>query len=258
MVLGQIHHYFRQIHHFAQTIGAGLLVKNLRNLGLESHCLEGSPEASAHWPTTQDNYSQTYYHVVNLLTDQAREVMPVTDYVVSFEVAEHIQPYYTDKFIALLSMHKPKRIIFGAATVDQDRGLNPTHVNEREFDYWIKKFSHAGYVIDLAKTAKLKHDIITDQNFMIEFGKLWFFPKNVLVFESLSYTTKEELNTAREQLPVHVNMLDPVYTQLGYSSRLNSEEKEASEFGIMWERDWIEFGNLFHAKSESGMYEVYA
>lgn len=225
--------------------GAGLLVSNFRSLGFTSHCLEGSPEASDHWPKEHSSF----YHIVDLTSNAAREIMPVTDYVTSFEVAEHIAPEHADNFVSLLTMHTPKRILFGAATEFQDRGQNPTHVNEREFAYWIAKFKSAGYAIDLAKTAELRHKIITDQTFQENFNRLWWYPKNVLVFASLAHTTKAELNEAREKLPAQVNMLDPVYVQIGYNSD--------PEFGKMWERDWTEFGNLFHAKS-GNQYEVYA
>ena len=47
-------------------------------------------------------------------------------------------------------------VFFGAATEDQDQGMNPSHVNEASYAYWATKFARAGYALDLAASAMLR------------------------------------------------------------------------------------------------------
>jgi hypothetical protein len=215
--------------------GSGLLVSALRDTGQTAYCLEGSVEAKEMWP---ERFS-SYYHIVDLTSKAATDVMPTTDYVSTFEVAEHLAPEHADRFVALLTQYKPKLVFFGAATEFQDRGQNPTHVNENSFAYWIAKFKESGYALDLTKSATLRHELLGDKTLQKRFNRAWWWPKNVLVFASLAHTSQAALDAERQQLPDHVDMLSDTYTKLGYGM--------GEEFGEMWERDWKEFGQLFHA-----------
>jgi hypothetical protein len=220
--------------------GNGLLVSALRETGQTAYCLEGSIEAKGMWPEP----FLSYYHIVDLTSKAAMDVMPTTDYVCTFEVAEHLAPEYADHFVALLTKHKPKLVFFGAATEFQDRGQNPTHVNENSFAYWIAKFKEFGYALDLAKSATLRHQLLIDETLAKRFGRAWWWPKNMLVFASLEHTSQAMLDAERQQMPAHIDMLSDTYTKLGYG-RIGGNK----EFGEMWERDWKEFGQLFHAQN---------
>jgi hypothetical protein len=218
--------------------GSGLLVSALRDTGQTAHCLEGSREASEMWPEA----FSSYYHIVDLTSKAATEVMPKTDYVSTFEVAEYLAPEHADTFVALLTQHKPKLVFFGAATEFQARGQNPTHVNENSFSYWIAKFKESGYALDLTRTGVLRLRLLNDKMLQKRFDRAWWWPKNVLVFASLAHTSQAALDAERKQQPAHVDMLADTYTKLGYGM--------GNEFGEMWERDWKEFGQLFHAHDE--------
>eukprot|EP00978_Attheya_sp_CCMP212_P020676 scaffold59443_cov67-Attheya_sp.AAC.1 len=215
--------------------GNGLLVSALRDTGQTAYCLEGSSEAKGMWPER----FLSYYHIVDLTSKAATDIMPTTDYVSTFEVAEHLAPEHADRFVALLTKHKPKLVFFGAATEFQDRGQNPTHVNENSFAYWVAKFKEVGYALDLVKSATLRHQLLADETLQKRFARAWWWPKNMLVFASLEHTSQAVLDAERQQLPAHIDMLSDSYTKLGYGL--------SKEFGEMWERDWKEFGHLFHA-----------
>ena len=159
-------------------------------------------------------------------------VIEQTEIVTSFEVAEHIPKKSANAFIELLTSHNPKVIFFGAATANQDLGRNPSHVNENTFAYWIGKFDNNGYIVDWAKTAKLKHSLVSDQDFKNNMKHAWWYPKNMLVFVPSS----NQISVNKEVGKGKVNMLSERY--LGLTGD--------DIFGKMWRRDWSEFGRLHH------------
>jgi hypothetical protein len=80
--------------------------------------------------------------------DITRDELPADlerrDIALSFEVAEHLQERYADRFVALLC-RASETIVISAATPGQG-GLD--HVNEQEHSYWIAKFTLQGYTFD--------------------------------------------------------------------------------------------------------------
>ena len=213
--------------------GHGLLVEAWRTAGVaKSFCMEGSSEASHMWP---DNYSE-FYTVQNLEDDRALDIVPPTDVVTSFEVAEHLQPAFAEHFVTLLTLHAPQVVFFSAATPFQDRGMNPSHVNENTFQYWIQLFEARNYHVDWAATAHVKHALVTfpDPAARRAVMSAWWYPKNILVFRPNASRTQTTAALAAH--PAHADMLSPFYLQLGGEG----------EFGTMWDRDWRSFGTLFY------------
>jgi len=95
------------------------------------------------------------------------------DCVVSFEVAEHIDPDGTDKFINNLIQYSNNYIIITAAPPGQ-RGTG--HINLREKDFWIKEIGSKGVVYN---------DKIV-QNFRTEWKKMGaakYILNNLMVFQ---------------------------------------------------------------------------
>jgi len=156
--------------------GHGFLVESLRNCGYKnSYGLEGSSSAEALWPEKFHSF-----YTIGDLTDKATSLaIKKTDLVCSFETAEHIDVRYAKQYIQLLTQHRPGMIFFGAATLYQDCGLNPTHVNEQPFSYWINHFQNEKYKLDILLTVQIRNSMFCNAQ---AFSKAWWYPKNILVF----------------------------------------------------------------------------
>ena len=215
--------------------GHGLLVEAWRNAGVpNSFCIEGSSEASHIWPP---QHSQEFYVVQDLEAATAHASVQPTDVVTTFEVAEHIRPEEAGHFVELLTLHHPRLVFFGAATPFQDRGKNPSHVNENTFEFWIEKFDSRGYHVDWTKTAKAKHALMTLPNRGFSHMTAWWYPKNLLIFAPDK--VRAQSDRALLAHPAGANMLAPVY--------LNAYNTMGGvEFAKMWKRDWTAFGELFY------------
>eukprot|EP00568_Trieres_chinensis_P006614 CAMPEP_0183292172 /NCGR_PEP_ID=MMETSP0160_2-20130417/1331_1 /TAXON_ID=2839 ORGANISM="Odontella Sinensis, Strain Grunow 1884" /NCGR_SAMPLE_ID=MMETSP0160_2 /ASSEMBLY_ACC=CAM_ASM_000250 /LENGTH=319 /DNA_ID=CAMNT_0025453091 /DNA_START=19 /DNA_END=978 /DNA_ORIENTATION=- len=217
--------------------GHGLFVEAWRQSGVsKSYCIEGSTEAKGMWPK---KFQEEFYVVKDLTDDDAASKIVETDIVTSFEVAEHLPESKAGHFVSLLTKHNPEIIFFGAATVDQDQGQNPTHVNENTFAYWRKHFKQAGYSFDAERTARVRHLMITDDKFRPFVYDAWWYPKNILVFAPSAHQSYLDKDVASH--PDKANMLSKTY--------LNAVGDDA--FGGMWSRDWRQFGNLFYKEQKA-------
>lgn len=221
--------------------GHGLLVEAWRNSAgggfVNSYGVEGSDAAVSMWPT---QYKDKYYRLVNLESvASSREQITSTDFVTTFEVAEHIQPDRAEHFVELLTLYQPKLIFFGAATPMQDRGMNPSHVNEQPFRYWLHYFTNNGYHVDWSSSALARMKLLSlqdpsEQQAMIQ---AWWYPKNLLIFAP--NVDRLRSHEALLKIPDSMNMLDPTLLQMAYSGG-------DAEFGSLWERDMRDFGRMFH------------
>ena len=187
--------------------GNGLLVECLRAQGVAgAYGIDGSESAREFWPREQS----TSYQVVDLADRSRPAPLPPTSLVASFETAEHLPEASADHFVATLLQHSPGLVLFGAATVYQDLGRNPTHVNEQPFGYWIRRFEGRGYDLDVATTVTLKNRMFESIDV---FARAWWYPKNVLAF-----VPRDRLGEAVHKIPPSVpesvrwftNISDPV------------------------------------------------
>ena len=217
--------------------GHGLLVEAWRSLEVESFGIEGSANAVSMWPT---QFVAKYYQVQDLTTATAH-VVPKTDLVTTFEVAEHLPPEKAGHFVSLLTSHSPKAVVFGAATPFQDQGKNPSHVNENTFAYWIEHFRDHGYIVDWAKTAKLRHVLLSEDMMKQHFANCWWYPKNTLIFvpRSQEKRLQEELAALDDAM---VDMFQEGY--LTYPVKMISQ----TQFHSFWKRDWLTFASHFHSE----------
>ncbi len=159
--------------------GCGLLVECLLKQGIEAFGIDGSVGAKDTWNI--DHLSQ--YSILDFTQELSVTDIPRTEYTISTEVAEHLDAKYARNFIKYLTIHKPKNVYFGAATPYQDHGINPTHVNEQPFEYWVKIFNEFGYDIDIKETHDLK--VFFGQN-INSFVKGWWYVKNMFVFKKIA------------------------------------------------------------------------
>ena len=178
--------------------GHGLLVEAHRAAGRSaSYCVEGSADAYDAWPHA---YRDEFYSVQDFAVDGA--TLPPTEIVTSFEVGEHLPP--ATAFVEMLTAHAPRLVFFGAATVRQDSQLvngkwvsmNPTHVNEQPFAYWVERFAAAGYALDAARAARLRVALFADPGYQkaLQTCRAWWYAKNLLVF-------RRDQPTARRSTP---------------------------------------------------------
>lgn len=212
--------------------GNGYLVEAWRaETPLKSYCLEGSENAKSHWPAIFSDY---YYQIVDLKTPEAMEKIPKTDVVTTFEVAEHIPPSHANHFVQLLIRHDPEIVFFGAATPNQDRGMNPSHVNENTFAYWIDKFQQNGYIVDMPRTARYRHFLAQNRKYNRHFTTAWWYLKNTLVFVPKQQQTNVDSHLVDH--PAEADMFSEAYMRLGGGG--DPDE--------LWRRDWKEFATLFY------------
>jgi len=125
------------------------------------------------------------------------------------------------------------------ATPMQDRGMNPSHVNEQPFRYWIHYFTNNGYHVDWSSSALARMKLLSlqdpsEQQAMIQ---AWWYPKNLLIFAP--NVDRLRSHEALLKIPDSMNMLDPTLLQMAYSGG-------DAEFGSLWERDMRDFGRMFH------------
>jgi len=217
--------------------GHGLLVEAWREAGVaRSFGLEGSPAAAAMWP---EAFRDEFYKVQNLSLPGAAAAAEATALVTSFEVGEHLPVEDADKFVAVVVAKSPRHVFFGAATPSQDRGGNPTHVNENTFAFWLERFEAAGYVFDAARTARVRQLLLAPPAAQPVLHKtLWWYPKNILAFAPAS--ARPELDAAVAKHPDAADMRAEAYLAAGGSA--------SDVFGDMWRRDWLAFADLFYAE----------
>eukprot|EP00808_Paulinella_micropora_P025650 g50780.t1 len=166
--------------------GPGLLVEAWRVAGVaDSYCLEGYAAARSTWPT-DTAIQDKYYRLQDLTQEAALDAMPATDLVMSFEVGEHLPEEKSNHYVNILTRHRPRTIVFGAATVNQDRGRNPTHINENTFEYWLQKFKQHSYSPDMVATATLRHKLLFSPESQRHITNAWWYPKNAFVLTDVS------------------------------------------------------------------------
>jgi len=201
--------------------GHGFLVEAMREQGVDAHGLEGSESAKSLWPESHSHK----YTVMDIERGQSESALAFSQLVTSFEVAEHLSENAADKFVQLVTTHKPSYIVFGAATPFQDLDKNPTHVNEQSFQYWIDKFSNGGYELHLLKTIQLKQDLFERKR---THGVKWWYPKNAMVFVPQG-NTRLEANYDQQLMKVNPGQL---------TWRIRSKNPI---FNLMADRDYFEY-----------------
>ena len=200
------------------------------------------------WPMWPVENRTRYYQIVDLAGEEAPLRVPPTDVVTSFEVAEHLPESRAAAFVGLMVRHEPAWVFFGAATVFQDLGRNPTHVNERPLAYWVEKFREHQYVLHPWETLRLRLALLQGGEgggLAAEVLQSWWYPKNAMVFVPISRQSEADRDVLRHAQGLVVDQLP------------QGDIGGDSLFGLMWKRDWNEFANIFHqaqAQAEQRQY----
>jgi hypothetical protein len=179
--------------------GHGFLVEALRTSGhAESYGVEGSASGAEMWPA---QFKDVFYKVQDLTAKNAAHAIPETDYVSTFEVAEHLPPTHAQHFVQMLTQHRPRLVFFGAATSLQDRGRNPSHLNEQPIAYWVRRFEKEGYALDAVRSAEVRINLLSDEGYQkaLQTGRAWWFVKNVVVFADVDWEVAEEAEEEEEE-----------------------------------------------------------
>jgi hypothetical protein len=141
------------------------------------------------------------------------EEVPRIDVVVSLETAEHLPESCARTFISELIRGSPRMVFFSAATLFQDLGNNPTHLNERPLSYWVEIFEEFGYFLKIDHTTSLRTAMVTSGLY----GALAWYPKNVMVF------TPERTPTTDFTMPPPILSSNPIFQLIFDRDRLEFE-----------------------------------
>jgi len=99
--------------------------------------------------------------------------LPLYDWVVSLEVAEHIPQQYESVYIDNIVRHAKEGVILSWAVPGQP-GFK--HINNRPLDYILDMFDRLGFDLDEKASTKLKQK-----------ANFWYLKKNINVFRRRSY-----------------------------------------------------------------------
>ena len=113
--------------------GIGLLVRRLRERGVEAWGIDISEYAISHVPESARSYCS--------LASVTDELQRDFDLIVSIEVVEHLPPSLAQEAIENLARHT-NRILFSSTPDDFDE---PTHVNVQPMDHWVEQFARFGF-----------------------------------------------------------------------------------------------------------------
>ena len=139
--------------------GNGYYVKEMRKEGINADGFDGNPNT----PLITDN-------VCGILDlSVPKKLDNDYDWVVSFEVGEHLPKEYEDSFIKNLDLNNKKGIVLSWAIKGQG---GTGHYNEQNNDYVKQKLCNLGYLNDL------KSELILRQN-----SSLPWFKNTIMVFK---------------------------------------------------------------------------
>ena len=171
-------------------------------------------------------------------------------------------------------------MFFGAATVRQDSQLvngkwvsmNPTHVNEQPFAYWVERFAAAGYALDAARAARLRVALFADPGYQkaLQTCRAWWYAKNLLVFRRVTSAADRaaldaELARAPATAAGHFAALFDGDAAAGehaaalYGSHLATvpgHPCEGRDIDWMWRRDNDEFAALYARERDAAVARI--
>lgn len=115
----------------------GILVDELRKLGVEAYGIDGSEYAVSN---AVEGIRQ--YCAVCRIQDELPQNFPKQfDLITNIEVMEHLDESECTAAVKNLCSHT-KRIIFSSTSTDFE---DPTHTNVNKIDYWAEKFAENGF-----------------------------------------------------------------------------------------------------------------
>ena len=137
--------------------GNGYYVKKMREAGLNADGFDGNPNT----PAITENTCGVFDLSVPKQFDPY-------DWVISFEVGEHLPKEFEDSFITNLHLNNRKGIVLSWAVIGQG---GTGHYNEQDNDYVKSKICELGYLND-----------IKSENFLRKNSELPWFKNTIMVF----------------------------------------------------------------------------
>jgi 2-polyprenyl-3-methyl-5-hydroxy-6-metoxy-1,4-benzoquinol methylase len=131
--------------------GPGMLVRALRDRGVDAVGVDGSDNALDH----ADPAVRPFLSRMDLTAPQLGwpDDADKPDLVVCTEVAEHLEAQFADRLVSTLTHWAGETLVLTAAFVGQG---GHDHVNERPPEYWIDKVQNSGFLLNRARTDALK------------------------------------------------------------------------------------------------------
>jgi hypothetical protein len=130
---------FKPIAIFDVGCGLGNFIKDFQNLGCIASGTDGKWVLNQKYLLICDSNSI----VVQDLNNPTKLIPEKTDIVISLEVAEHLEPESSERFINYLCS-TGSLVVFSAATPWQG---GQGHINEKLSSYWIDLFKENGYEV---------------------------------------------------------------------------------------------------------------
>lgn len=152
--------------------GTGDIINQLYSRGFEVMGIEGSSCAEQYF----ENKNIIQYDLRNLIIDF--NLYKAFDFVMSIEVAEHLEPEYAEKFVANIAFVAKDKVLITAAP---PKAKGHYHVNCQSAEYWVALFK--------------KYDLILEEEMTQDFRESFSSYKmkkgiNTFYFNSLIFRVK--------------------------------------------------------------------
>ena len=178
--------------------GPGVLVKRLRELGVDARGIDGS----VHALVKADEDVREFLTVADITDASSPLVVEPVDLVVCTEVAEHLPEEFADVLVQKLcdACTLGGAVAFTAAPIGQS---GHDHINcQPLYYYWVDKFRARGFEVDDDATVKLKQA-------WAPVTRMWWYAANVCVFRRRT----AKATSTRTDL---VSVIVPCYKQSQY------------------------------------------
>jgi len=148
--------------------GNGVYSRAWKDAGFQVHCYDGNPVI--------ETVSNGLCKMLDL--SERHDDIPIVDYSVSLEVAEHIPAAKEANYLSNIDRSNKKGVIISWAHPGQD---GDGHVNLRSKEYVTSRFADLGYSLDELSTAELKSSATCNGVSRDAWNGL-AFEENILVF----------------------------------------------------------------------------
>ena len=141
--------------------GDASYLKNLKNICTEVRGCDGNP------------FTEELTNGIGFVADLSiPHCFGLYDWVISFEVGEHLPKQFEDIFIDNLCNHAKNGIIMSWAFPDQP---GEGHVNCQSSEYIIEQLYKRNFLLDIIETNNLRN-----------LAETWWFKSNLLIFYKIS------------------------------------------------------------------------
>lgn len=190
----------------------GVLVEELRNLGIEAYGIDVSEYAISQ----VDNNIKDYCAVQSLTDSQLPENFPKEfDVVTCIEVLEHL--FEKDGKVAIANICKwGKTVVFSSTDSDFD---DETHINVRNMDFWAKEFAENGLYNDLDN--KPSHISPCARKFINKIS----IPNQVENYERYLRVATKRVNDCQQDNVDLLGQIDELKKEYSEQTELLNEEK---------------------------------